>query len=194
MKYLNQLEYSHIPYPTDTRTPDSPMQKASIKEAGCGLCSLGMVVDQLTMKSLPLRRAIALSLRAGANYAPGTDMKMLAPIVAEKFDLSFQTTDDIQAVVECLQHGGRVIANVGGDRDGGAYTGVFSHGGHYIVLISADDREICVLDPSWREDKFSEPGREGKVRVDGKFVYCSRQVLDKDAENRSPRYYLFARK
>ena len=34
MKYLNQLEYPNLPYPTDTRAPDSPMRQASIKEAG----------------------------------------------------------------------------------------------------------------------------------------------------------------
>ena len=41
MKYLNQLEYPNLPYPTDTRAPDSPMRQASIKEAGaaCAACA-----------------------------------------------------------------------------------------------------------------------------------------------------------
>lgn len=194
MNYLNQLEYPHIPYPTDTRTPDSPMQKASIKEAGCGLCSLCMVVDQLTMEELPLRQCIEMSLKLGANYAPGTDLEMLGPVVAERYDLTYSTTDDLETAVRHLQHGGRIIANVGGDQEEGQYTGLFSHGGHYITLISADDREFCVLDPSWRYDKYQEPGRENKVRMEGRFVYCPLELLDKDASSRSPRYYLFARK
>ena len=194
MKYINQLEYEHIPYPTDMETPGSKMQEGNVKIAGCGLCSLCMVVDQLTMKSLPLRRCVEMAVQSGANHAAGTDLKILGPLVAEKYGLTYGATDDIAQAVRCLQMGGRVIANVGGDRDEGTYTGVFSHGGHYITLISADEREICVLDPSWRADKFDEPGRPGKVRVEGKLVYCSYEVMEKDAENRSPRYYLFARK
>lgn len=194
MKYLNQLEYPHLPYPTDMDTPDSHMQKASVKEAGCGLCSLCMVVDQLTMKNLPLRRCIDLSLQAGANREVGTNMKILGPVVAEKYGLSYDTTDDIQVAARHLHNGGCIIANVGGDQKESDYIGLFSHGGHYITLISADDKEFCVLDPSWREDKFQEEGRQGKVRMEGKFVYCSYEALDQDASSRSPRYYLFARK
>ena len=193
MKYLNQLEYPHIPYPTDLNTPDSQMQKASVKEAGCGLCSLCMVVDQLTMKTLPLRRCVALSQKVKANLEVGTNMKILGPVVAEKYGLSYDTTDDIQVAVRHLRDGGCIIANVGGDQKDKDYIGLFSHGGHYITLISADDKEVCVLDPSWRIDKYEEEGRQGKVRMDGKFVYCSHEILDQDASSRSPRYYLFAR-
>ena len=45
-----------------------------------------------------------------------------------------------------------------------------------------------------RYDKYQEPGRENKVRVEGRFVYCPLELLDQDAASRSPRYYLFARK
>ena len=96
--------------------------------------------------------------------------------------------------VRHLRDGGCIIANVGGDQKDRDYIGLFSHGGHYITLISADDKEVCVLDPSWRIDKYEEEGRQGKVRMDGKFVYCSHETLDQDASSRSPRYYLFARK
>ena len=50
-----------------------------------------------------------------------------------------------------------------------------------------------MLDPSWREGKYEEKGREGKVRMDGPFVYCPLETLDEDASSRSPRYYLFRR-
>ena len=194
MKYLNQLKFEYITYTTNTREPSSDMNKGSVKLAGCGLCCLCMVVEHLTLEELPLERCLEMSMQIGANYAPGTDMNMLGPIVAEKYGLTFSVTDDLEQAMAHLRRGGRVIANVGGDRDDGAYTGVFSHGGHYITLVSTDDKEICVLDPSWRPDKFDEPGREGKVRKDGYFVYCTPQILDRDADNRSPRYYLFARK
>lgn len=197
MKYLNQLEHEHVPYPTNMQDPESDMAKnGNIARAGCGLCSLCMVVDQLTMKNLPLQKCIDIAIAAGSNMHPGTDMKKVAPIIAEKYGLTYSKTDDIKKAVQCLRDGGRVIVNVGGDReeeDGSKYIGVFSHGGHYITLISATDDEICVLDPSWKPEKFMEDGRHA-VRVDGKFVYTPYDVLDKDASNRTPRYHLFKRK
>lgn len=54
MKYINQLLYENMPYPTDVKNPDSPMKNGNIKRAGCGLCCLCMVVDRLTTQSLPL--------------------------------------------------------------------------------------------------------------------------------------------
>ena len=54
MKYINQLLYENMPYPTDAKNPDSPMKNGNIKRAGCGLCCLCMVVDRLTTQSLPL--------------------------------------------------------------------------------------------------------------------------------------------
>jgi len=193
MKYLNQLEYPHIPYPTDMGTPDSKFHDLSIKEAGCGLCSLAMMVDRLTTKSISLKRLISLSIKNKANMTPGTNLKILGPIVADLFDLEFSTTNSIRKVMKHLKNGGSVIANIGGDREG--YTGVFSHGGHYVLLLDAIDSDtVCILDPSLKEGKFEEPGREGKVRVDGVFSYCTPETISIDVANRDPGFYLFSRK
>lgn len=206
MKYLNQLEYSHIPYPTDVGTPDSRFHSLSIKEAGCGLCCLAMMIDQLTNKTVSLKKLISLSVKHKANLHPGTDMKVLGPVVAGLYDLDYSTTNSIRKAVQHLKNGGSVIANVGGDREG--YTGVFSHGGHYILLLSAGKTSsapantdattskelICVLDPSLKDGKYDEPGREGKVLLDVPFAYCSPELLEKETDNRNPGFYLFSRK
>lgn len=193
MKYLNQLEYAHIPYPTDAGKPDSKFHNFSIKEAGCGLCCLAMMVDQLTTKSISLKKLISLSIKHKANLTPGTNMKILGPVVADLFNLEFSTTNSITKAMKHLKSGGSVIVNVGGDREG--YTGVFTHGGHYILLLAAvDSNTVCVLDPSLKEGKYEEPGREGKVRVDAPFAYCTPELLSIEAANRNPGFYLFSRK
>ncbi|MCI6639585.1 MAG: hypothetical protein MSH10_02150 [Pygmaiobacter massiliensis] len=194
MLYLNQLEREDLAYPTDVENEaDEKMHNGTVKMAGCGLCSLCMVVDRLTTETLSLLHCRDISYQVKANHGVGTDMKLLGPEVAERYGLSYATTDSVQEMIACLKNGGCAIVNVGGDREG--YQGVFSHGGHFMTVISADaDDELCVLDPSWRQDKWEEPGRPGKVRMEGKFVYCTPQVLAKDAENRSPSYYLFSRK
>lgn len=192
MKYINQLDYSHLPYPTDLNNPDSPMHGYSFNEAGCGLCCLAMMVDQLTAKTITLKRLASLSHKHRADLLPGTNMKLLGPVAARIFGLNYSTTDDIWKVLEHLRDGGRAIANVGGDRDG--YTGVFSHGGHYILLVSATENQICVLDPSLKPGKYEEEGRKGTITLEAPFAYCSPRLLEKETNNRTPGYYLFSRR
>lgn len=192
MKYLNQLEYPDLPYPTDVSHPDSPMVRASVREAGCGLCCLAMMADRLTAGTLSLRRLISLSEKHGANLRPGTDMKILGPVVAGLLGLDFSVTNSARTAAGCLKNGGSVIANTGGDREG--YTGVFSHGGHYILLVSAKGSSFCVLDPSLKPGKYDGPGREGRVTVDWPFAWCSLELLSRETENRNPGFYMFSRK
>lgn len=87
-------------------------------------------------------------------------MEILAPALAERFGLSYRPANSTQELLDCLQNGGQAIINVGGDRDG--HTGVFSHHGHFILAVSAGRSEVCILDPSYKEHKYEEPGREGR--------------------------------
>ena len=48
MKYLNQLEYETMPYPTNVKEPESSMARnGNIALAGCGICSAAMMLEQL---------------------------------------------------------------------------------------------------------------------------------------------------
>lgn len=192
MLYLNQLEYEHIPYAHDLKNGGPPPGKGTVAAAGCGPCCLCMVVDHMTCKHLELTDCLELSSELKANMDRGTDMKILGPAVAERFGLELTSTDDVKELVEHLKKGGLAIANSGGDREG--YVGVFTHGGHYIEVLSVDGDEVCILDPAYKEGKFEEEGRQGKVKVKEPFVYCSLDVLQEDCSNRSPAYYLFRRK
>lgn len=192
MKFLNQLDYPSLPYPTDISHPGSPLIQASVREAGCGLCCLAMAVDRLTDKSISLKRLVSLSVRHKANLLPGTDMEILGPVVASQFNLGYSTTESVHTAIRCLKRGGCVIANVGGDREG--YTGVFAHEGHFILLIASADNQICVLDPALRPGRYDEPGRKDKVLLDEPFAWCSPELLTRETDNRSPGFYLFFRK
>ena len=191
MIYLNQLEYPDMKYNHNMDEGGAPEGKDNVKAAGCGLCSLCMVVDQLTTKHLELADCVRLSEEKGANRKMGTNLRVLGLVVAEMYGLRYSNTNDPEEVKTCLQKGGRVVANVGGDREG--YIGLFSHIGHYIVLVSIDGSEVCILDPSRKEGKFDEEGREGKVRLGDPFVYCDMAHLVQDCANRDPGFHLFTR-
>ena len=99
----------------------------------------------------------------------------------------------MEKLFECLRTGGVAAANVGGDREG--YTGVFSHVGHYIVVIGIEpDGRLAILDPAYEEGIYEEEGRKGKVEVKaGCIALCKPEVLAKEIDNRNPALYLFHR-
>ena len=190
MQYFNQKEHPDIPLRNKL---DEGGADSTVAKTGCGLCSLCMIVDELTVQTLSLEECIRLYDATGAGHRLGTDMKILAPVVAERYHLEYTTTNDTEELAEWLRRGGRAIIHVGGDREG--QVGLFSHIGHYIVAVSCDGDELCILDPSYLPGKFDEEGRRGKVRTEkAPFLYCSMAVALADAMNRTPHFHLFRRK
>ena len=149
------------------------------------------MIDRLCVESFPLEDCRDLSVAVGANHVVGTDMQILAPVVAERFHLQLQTTDDLAQMADCLQNGGAAVINVGGNREG--YTGTFSDGGHYLVALRESRGEFCLLDPSWTPQKYREAPRCDRVRQRGRFLYTPADILRQDTASRSPAYYLFSR-
>lgn len=198
MLYLNQLDHRHVPFYHNASGGGVPEDRRNVATSGCGLCSMCMTVDRLTCRELELTDCVKLAEESGANWFFGVDMSILGPVVAEQYGLQYSGTKDPEVVRACLQKGGCVIANVTGDREG--HTGLFSKVRHYIVVLSIDGDEVCILDPSYKEGKYEEEGRAGKARVDAPFVYCSLQDLQEDCIcanpilEKYPYYHLFTRK
>ena len=193
MKYINQLDYAHIPYITRTSMEGEDWelgQKSTVRSSGCGLCSSIMVADRLIPNcDFDLEAAIQLSYGAKANERRGTDYSKYAPAFAERFGLRFEYSEDPQRLRECLRTGGAAVLHVCG-RDG--WAGTFTRNGHYIAAISEEpDGRIAILDPSYAEGKYDEPDRVGKVEMtNGVIALCSMQVLIEDGAT----YHLFWRK
>lgn len=186
MLYINQREHEDILYLTNLNEPESEIAvKGTIKSSGCGICSACMVVDRLCMDTLSMEDCIKLSYDHKANLEPGTDMQALGPALAEKFHLKYQETDETEVLNDWLQKGGCAIVNVGGNRKG--HKGVFSSVGHFMVLLSFADGEYQILDPDWTKEKFEN----APVRMDGKMLYATEEVILGDTANRSPAFYLF---
>ncbi len=198
MRYVNQLEYPDIPYLTRTSLQGEEKEKGkstTIKSSGCGLCSAVMVAHRLIPNcKFELEDALQLSYDAKANEHVGTDYKRYAPAFAEKLNLLLEDTSDIERLRFCLRTGGAAVAHVGGDTK--ERVGIFSHGGHYIAVISEEpDGRLAILDPAYWENKYEEEGRIGKVEmVQNVIALCDGEVLKEDTSTRKPSYHLFWRK
>ncbi len=196
MKYINQLDFPHHLYVTRANPEDPGHERGkttTIRASGCGLCSAIMVADRLLPAyDFDLYDAINLSYEVKANLARGTN-RVFFPAFAEKLGLRLENTDDPQALLSCLRTGGAAVVLVGGDREG--QVGLFTHGGHYMAVISQEpDGRLAILDPGWDPAKFDEPDRKGRVEIThGKVVLCDVPTFTQQARTDVPPYYLFWR-
>ena len=186
MSYYNQYNYKTVPYPSQSRP------SATIATSGCGVCSMCMVVEALTGKTVTPQTMAKYSIKVGARLNSGTDMHTLGKAAAERWGLTMTTSDDIADVLTAVQQGGVVIANVGGDH--GSYKGLFSNGGHYVAVVGMHREQLVVWDPGQYDGKYSTSARVGRLQAVGHDLRVLPSVLDADCSTRSPRYYIFERR
>ena len=198
MKYVNQLNYPDIPYITRTSLSGEDYeygQKTTVKSSGCGLCASVMVADRLIPNcDFELTDALTLSYESGANYKSGTTYSRYAPAFAKKLGLEYKATDDVLELRECLLSGGAAVALVCGDTK--KKVGLFTHRRHYITLINLEpDGRVAVLDPSFKDGKYEEEGRAGKVQMkNGVIALCDINEIVADKVEDKSLFYLFWRK
>lgn len=189
MEYINQLEYESLPYPTtldpEEERPHMPYPTAA--RAGCGLACLCMLGSGLGGERLTMEKCVELSVRHGANR-DGTDMRKLGPIMAKRWQLNYRESSDLTELQQCLRDGGMAILNAGRPH------GLFSEGGHFLLAVAERDEMLWILDPSYSEEKYAAPHRINAVRIEYPYVIASPVDVVRETQNRSPSYYLFAKK
>ena len=197
MKYINQLEYPDIPYRTfaadNTKTEEERMR--TFAKSGCGLACSCMMVDHLTTQELSPEDAVKMSELSAANRSRGTDMRDLAPMLAESFGLNYKFSSDLEEAIAALKDGAHIIAHVRINPETGL--SLFTNSGHYISLISTDGKDFCVLDPSYRPEKFEREDRKGRVNTShAPYLYCDIEAAHEDTIKETGRfkYYIFSRK
>lgn len=182
-----QLDYEHVPYPSPVGVANG-----NIANNGCGVCCASMLAENLLGVSFPPEESASLAKACGAREGFGTDLYIYAPAFARHVGLRTRCTTDPEEALAFLRAGrGMVIANVRGDRPEDGYTGVFSSGGHYIVLAGAQGDIVRVWDPMYRpgSGRYDIPGRVGKVRTQGSDAYAGFSVIREDCRGRP--YFLF---
>ena len=166
--YYNQADkrWANHPYPS-TSYP-----KATIKSGGCGPTSAAMIVSSLKQTIYPNEMGDLFKLN-GFRAATGTSGNAFNWI-AKKYGLEMTKTVYIAKAVECLQRGGVVVALCSAG-------GLFSTGGHFIVLSEIRGNNLIVFDPYLYNGKFKNgnrkcvtvKGNEAIVSVDNFKKYCN---------------------
>ena len=84
--------------------------------------------------------------------------------VADEFNIGYEETTDIQRALQLLESKRLVVASCG--------NGLFTTGGHFIVLTGIENGNIKIYDPYLYASKFETSTRRGKVSVSGNTVFC----------------------
>lgn len=97
--------------------------------------------------------------------------------VADQFNIGYTETSDIQKAIDLLKNKNYVIASCG--------NGLFTTGGHYIVIAGIEGNTLKIYDPYLYNGKFETSTRRNKVIVEGNTIYCSIENFKKYANYKS---------
>ena len=149
---------------------------ATISSHGCGPTSLAIVVSTLTGNPVPPQTTTEQVCQAGGCSDGGSSIGYLA-LIARSYGLETEYVDKSQAGLEkmanALASGNALVIALMGK-------GVFTNGGHYIVLTGTrSDGYISVADPNSREltntQWFSRDLIVNQASANANFLIVTRQ-------------------
>lgn len=184
-RIYNQNRYGGVAYPAPGYAG------ATVRSSGCGVTAMAMVVENLVLGMLDPAACARIALDCGARVSGGTDLRRLGQTLCGRYPMKMTCTSSWAALTDALDREGIAVVNTGGDRAG--YTGVFSTGGHYIVLLARQGQQVYIADPGDYAGKYEKSGRRAVQRA-GELLCCDGEVVARDSANRNPPYYLFERR
>ena len=138
----------------------------TIGSSGCGPTSASMIVTACKGAITPDVMS-DLFVKYGYRSANNGTYWSAFRAIADEFDIGYSETTNFQRAIELLRNNNYVVASVG--------NGLFTTGGHIIVLTEIDGDTIKIYDPYLYAGKFETSTRRGKVTVVGNTVYVSVQ-------------------
>lgn len=136
----------------------------TIGTSGCGPTCASMVVTA-TKGTITPPEMCDLFVKYGYRSANNGTYWSAFRFVADTFNIGYQETTDIQRALQLLESQSYVVASCG--------NGLFTTGGHFILLTKVKNGMIEVYDPYLYAGKFDTVTRRGKAVVEGNKVYVS---------------------
>lgn len=141
--------------------------------SGCGPTSAAMIVSSIkgeirpdTMGDLFVKYGYR-SANAGTYWS---SMKWTADV----FNIGYKETSSFNTMIDKLKDNNYVVAI--------CREGLFTYGGHFIVIVGIDGNTLKVYDPYLYSGKFATASRKGaKVTVKGNTVYVNKTNFKKYA-------------
>ena len=136
----------------------------TIGTSGCGPTSSAMVVSSIKGNITPNEMANLYTQYGYRSANQGTYWSAFK-WTADVFNIGYSECYKLDEAVAKLKDNHYIIASCN--------QGLFTYGGHFIVLIGVEGDYIKVYDPYLYSGKFSTSSRIGKAEVKGNTVYVS---------------------
>ena len=136
----------------------------TIGTSGCGPTSSAMVVSSIKGNITPDRMA-ELYVKYGYRSSNQGTYWSAFKWTADVFDIGYSECYKLDDAVAKLKDNHYIIASCN--------QGLFTYGGHFIVLTGVEGDYIKVYDPYLYSGKFNVASRRGKATVSGNTVYVS---------------------
>lgn len=136
----------------------------TIGSSGCGPTSAAMVVSSIKGNITPKEMA-DLYVQYGYRSKNSGTYWSAFKWTADVFNIEYKETGNFDNAINVLKDNNYVVVSCG--------AGLFTYGGHYIVIVGVDGDNLKIYDPYLYSGKFDVSTRRGKVVVNGNTVYCS---------------------
>lgn len=136
----------------------------TIGTSGCGPTSSAMVVSSIKGTITPDTMS-DLYCRYGYRSANQGTYWSAFKWTADVFNIGYSECYKLDDVIAKLKDNYYIIASCN--------QGLFTYGGHFIVLVGVEGNYIKVYDPYLYNGKFNVSSRRGKAEVKGNTVYVS---------------------
>lgn len=164
-EYAGLTYYSQLDSRWSSKMYSSIENKSqTIGSSGCGPTSAAMVVSSIKGNITPDKMA-ELYTKYGYRSANQGTYWSAFKWTGDIFDIEYSECYKLDDAVEKLKDNNYIIASCN--------QGLFTYGGHFIVLIGIEGDYIKVYDPYLYNGKFDVSSRRGLATVKGNTVYVS---------------------
>lgn len=160
LTYISQVDSRWKNYPY-TSTGNSSQTLGS---SGCGVACATMIIDSIK-GYVDIRTLADVFVRNGYRSANNGTYWSAYRAVADEFNIGYTETSNMDKMLELIRNNHYIISSCG--------NGLFTTGGHYIMIYGIDGDTLKIYDPYLYSGKFDTSTRRGKVTVSGNTVYCS---------------------
>ena len=136
----------------------------TIGKSGCGVATAAMIIDSI-VGDVSVTELADVFVKYGYRSPNNGTYWSANRAIADEFDIEYQETSNFSVMLEKLKNNNYIIASVG--------NGLFTTGGHYIMIYGIDGNNLKIYDPYLYSGKFETSTRKGKASVSGDTVYCS---------------------
>lgn len=160
LTYISQIDsrWRYYPYSSTGSTSQT------IGSSGCGVASATMIIDSI-IGNVSVTDVADTFVKFGYRSANNGTYWSAYRAIADEFNIEYKETSNFETMLNKLRNNNYIICSVG--------NGLFTTGGHYIVIYAVDNDTLKIYDPYLYSGKFETSTRRGKVSVSGNTVYCN---------------------